>query len=34
MIFPKLIENWDFEPSQQGRFFKAKLEQLNQHAEK
>lgn len=31
---PQLIENWDFEPSQQGGFFKAKLEQLNQHVEK
>jgi hypothetical protein len=29
---PQLIENWDFEPSRQGRFFRDKLLQLNQNS--
>jgi hypothetical protein len=28
---PQLIENWDFEPSRQGRFFRDKLLQLNRN---
>lgn len=27
---PQLIENWDFEPTRQGRFFRDKMQQLNQ----
>ena len=26
---PQLIENWDFEPTRQGRFFQNKMKQLN-----